>query len=63
MMRTADEIRAERDRFRAQALEYRHEKQRPEAWLCATIVSVLSWTLGEIKSPTTRVNLDKPPQS
>lgn len=57
-MRSADEIRAERDRYRAQAKEYGHERQRPEAWLCATIVSVLTWVLGESSGPTARQKLD-----
>lgn len=57
-MRSADELRIEREKFRRQAIEYRHEKQRPEAWLCATIVSVLSWALGESASPTIRIKLD-----
>lgn len=57
-MRTADEISFQRERFRLQALEYRHEKQRPEAHLCATIVSVLAWVLGETSGPTVRVKLD-----
>lgn len=57
-MKTADEIRVERERFRRQALEYRHESQKPEAWLCSTIVSTLAWVLGETSAPTVRVKLD-----
>lgn len=57
-MRTTEEVRAERERFRQQALAYKHEKARPEAWLCATIVSVLSWVLGETSTPTARVKLE-----
>lgn len=58
-VRSADEIRAERDRYKAQAREYGHERQRPEAWLCATIVSVLTWVLGESGGPTVRQKLDQ----
>ena len=57
-MRSREEVEAERERFRLQALEYSHEKQRPEAWLCASIVSTLSWVLGETSGPTVRVKLD-----
>jgi hypothetical protein len=58
-MRSTEEIRRERERFRQQALEYGHEKQRPEAWLCASIVNTLSWVLGETSGPTVRAKLEK----
>ena len=47
-----------KEAFRRQALEYRHEKDRAEAWLCSMIVSSLAWVLGEVKAPTVRVKLD-----
>lgn len=58
-MKSADEIRSRREFYRLQALEYRHEKQRPEAAACALIVGVLSWVLGETSGPTVRVKLDR----
>lgn len=58
-MRTEAELRAQMERFRKQALEYRHERQRPEAAMCAVIVGVLAYALGETSSPTARVKLDR----
>jgi hypothetical protein len=55
-MRTADEVRAERDRFRRLALDRRYERERRRAFL--DVVIVLSWVLGETSGPTARVKLD-----
>ena len=57
-MRSADEIRAEREKWRRHALEYRHERQRVEAMACALIVGALTYALGETSGPTVRVKLD-----
>jgi hypothetical protein len=57
-LRSIDEIKVEREKWRRQALECRHEKQRVEAMACALIVGTLSWVLGETSSPTIRVKLD-----
>lgn len=57
-MRTEDEIRKERDKWKAQGASHMGRKgQEIEALMCSSIVSVLSWALGEVATPTTRVKL------
>ena len=58
-MRSEAELREQKEHFRKQALEYRHAKNWAEAWLCASIVGVLSYALGETSSPTVRVKLER----
>ena len=57
-MRSRSEVEAQRESFRRQALAYRRAQDGPEALLCAVIVGVLAWVLGETSAPTVRVKLD-----
>ena len=57
-MRSADEIRKQRDKMIEQQRSYRHAKEGIEAMACAIQVSALTWVLGETSGPTVRVKVE-----
>lgn len=56
-MRTADELRAERDRWKARLRELRAARDAIEAAYAAIIINTLSYALGEVSSAATRVKV------